>query len=519
MKFSLVVVLLLAVTLGGTVWLLPDHPGAPAAILAVLILWTFHRLAGRRLERIAKVLEGSAATGGGSGRIGDGSRDEIGRVCAAFDKLAGELEAERRKAEDSASSLEGQVQERTRRLEEAVRKLEEASVQKGRFLASMSHEIRAPIGAILGYAELLEDARTAPEDHRQALVSIRRNCQHLIDLVSDVLDLSKIEAGSLEVERTECSVNQVVKDVISVMSVRAHAKGLRLEEAYLTPVPERVVSDPTRIRQVLINLVGNAVKFTERGMVTISVGFTPCEAKRGRLEFRVQDTGIGIPKEKLELLFRPFQQLGPSTARRYGGTGLGLAISKQIARLLDGDLTVRSEHGLGSVFTFTARCEVAAGTPVHARPSAAVLADSGRKTLRQGARQAMPRLSGRVLVVDDGTDNRKLFRHHVESSGAEVEVAENGREAVERARAASFDLVLMDVQMPVLDGFEALREIRSLGIKTPVVALTAHAMKGDRERCLQAGFDDYVSKPVTKAALLEKLAAYLPGSRAQEAEP
>ncbi len=514
-KFSLAVVLLLLLTLGATAWLRTPHQPMSsayivvAAILAVLIPFLFHGLVGKRLNRVSTAMRQISAMGDLSQRIHDASRDEIGEMCATFNEMAAQLAGEKEKVRHHTRDLEALVDERTRHVEEALNKVEQASFQKTRFLASMSHEIRTPIGAILGYAEILEEPQTPPDERKQALISIRRNGEHLIELVNDILDLSKIEAGKLEIEMVECSVDRIIKDVISVMSVRAHAKGLRLDEIYLTPIPARIVSDPTRLRQVLINLVGNAVKFTERGLVTIALGYSGADSAQPRLEFRVQDTGIGIPPEKLDLLFKPFQQLGTDTTRKYGGTGLGLAISKQIARLLGGDIEVRSDPGLGSLFTFSIRCQSVPGTPMFRRPASAVLDEAKRSAPRNEAAVRPRPLRGRVLVVDDGVDNRKLFHHHLTGAGIQVELAENGKEGAEKAGASSFDIILMDIQMPVLDGFEALKEIREQGILTPIVALTAHAMKGDRERCIDAGFTDYLSKPVSRSELLGKVASFI----------
>lgn len=458
----------------------------------------------RRLRHVRKEIESWARVAPTRISCPNRPRDEIDALCVSLNDTLTGLTTQVEKTQNWGAQVTETNESRLLALEEALQKSETNSVQKTRFLASMSHELRTPIGAILGYAEVLEEDKGSQEERSSALLSIRRNGEHLLELVNDILDLSKIEAGKLEIEESEISLEKVLKDVLSVMSVRAQAKGLRLEELYLSPVPARIISDATRIRQVLINLVGNAVKFTERGLVTIAVSHTALEGDESRLDFRVQDTGIGIAPEKLNLLFKPFQQVHSEGTEKYGGTGLGLAISKEIARLLGGDITVRSDIGLGSLFAFSIRCKLPAGTPLLRRPSSAVL-DDARNLRARAKAELLPPISGRILVVDDSPDNRKLFRYHLESQGIVVDVAENGREGVNKGAAQTFDAILMDIQMPELDGFGALKELRARGVNTPIVALTAHAMRGDMERCLEAGFTDYLSKPVSRASLFDKI--------------
>ncbi|MCZ6794810.1 MAG: response regulator, partial [Planctomycetota bacterium] len=262
--------------------------------------------------------------------------------------------------------------------------------------------------------------------------------------------------------------------------------------------------DPTRLRQVLMNRVGNSIKFTETGSVVASMALAEGDGGSKRFEFRVKDTGIGIPKEKLETIFDPFTQADSSNTRKYGGTGLGLSISYRIAELLGGDLSVKSEEGLGSVFTLSIPCEVEEGTPmVKTAPDVAV------KRKESARRHETVELRGRILLAEDTPENQDLIRQQLEQAGATVEVANNGAEALEKYSEKKFDLIVMDIEMPVMDGYQALRALQSQGLEVPVLALTAHAMKGDREKCIKAGFTTYLPKPVTREQLIETVAALL----------
>ncbi len=389
-------------------------------------------------------------------------------------------------------------------LEVARADAEAASRAKSEFLANMSHEIRTPMTAILGYADLLceEGDRPLEPEHRTDIVTtIRRNGEHLMSIINDILDLSKIEAGKLAVEARSASPADIVRGVVATLQPRAMDKGLPLS-LRLESLPDGIATDPTRLRQILINLVGNAIKFTRRGEVRITARCITSAAGL-RLQVDVADTGIGIAPEHLSSLFAPFAQADSSMSRRFGGTGLGLAISRRLAQSLGGDISVRSEVGKGSTFTLDVAAPPAPSlsAPVphaHAGPA--------------------PRSTARILLAEDGEDNRRLFLHHLRSAGYTVDSVENGREAVERVLASTadgrgFDLVLMDMQMPDMDGYAATRELRSRACRLPIVALTAHAMTGDRERCLAAGCDDYISKPVDKAKLLEACSHWIQANR------
>ena len=380
-----------------------------------------------------------------------------------------------------------------------ILELERASQAKSEFLAHMSHEIRTPMTAILGFAEMLEDEKLAPAQ-AQHLATIRRNGEHLIAVIDDILDLSRVEAGRLELELGPTRPDAIVREVAALIQPGAAERGLEVQVDVAASAKGAIRTDATRLRQVLINLAMNAVKFTDAGSVRLSV-----RADTDRtLRFEVHDTGPGIPPEKLDEIFEPFTQVDASMSRRYGGTGLGLAISSRLARALGGELTVESQVGVGSRFALRIRGEPVAHEPQ--RPSAARAAAAQRP------------LRGRVLIAEDGPDNRRLLAHLLERWGLEVEIAENGAQALERiARSAErrepIELVLMDMQMPVVDGYEAARTLRARGFQAPIIALTAHAMEGSREVCLAAGCDDFLTKPVDRAQLRNALAAYFDRDR------
>jgi signal transduction histidine kinase/ActR/RegA family two-component response regulator len=388
----------------------------------------------------------------------------------------------------------------------AKEQAEAATAAKSEFLAHMSHEVRTPLTALLGFSDLLRDPRTSEilrQDYGQI---VHRNGQHLLSIINDILDLSKVEAGKLQVEQVQCSLIEVLADVLSLMRVRAHECGVELGIEFLSEVPVHLLSDPTRLRQILLNLVGNALKFTNVGSVRVLVDYAPASSL---LTIEVHDTGIGMASEQVEHLFEPFWQGHSSTKR--GGSGLGLAISRSLAMAMGGELTARSIEGRGSVFTLRLTVKL-----VHGTEMARSLAPSSDSAIGPGSsrRSAAERIAGRVLLAEDGPDNQLFFRTVLEARGLEVTIVENGRQAVASAieavrRGAPFDIVLMDMEMPELDGYEATRELRREGYKAPVIALTAHAMAGQRERCLEAGCDAYMSKPVDRGALFALVANHL----------
>jgi signal transduction histidine kinase/CheY-like chemotaxis protein/HPt (histidine-containing phosphotransfer) domain-containing protein len=399
----------------------------------------------------------------------------------------------------------GQLEQREIELRQAIEAAEGANRTKSKFLANMSHEIRTPLNGILGFAEVLlrDRARISPPEQDEYLYTIRKSGQHLLTLINDVLDLSKIEADQLRVESIPCSPHQIISETVSVLRVSATEKGIGLHYRWDGPVPPVIRTDPYRYKQLLLNLVGNAIKFTDQGSVLI-VARMDREGPEPELLVEVRDTGIGIPEEKLETVFQPFVQADDSVTRRYGGTGLGLAICKRIAVALGGSLTVASAVGKGS--TFAVRTPV--GDVPKMKESVPAQEQPPGADVRNSASVGRDLSGMHVLVVDDGDTNRKLIRLLIERCGGKVRLAENGQVAVDMAEASAFDAILMDMQMPVMDGYTAAARLRERGFDGPIIALTAHAMQGDREKCEQAGCSGYLSKPIDADELFATLAQH-----------
>ena len=389
-------------------------------------------------------------------------------------------------------------------LEESIQVAECANRSKSEFLANMSHEIRTPMTAILGFCDvLLENASFG--QRLDATQTIKRNAEHLLTLINDILDLSKIEAGKLSLESVPCRPRQMLEDVVSLMKVKADAKSLPLDSQCGQGVPERISTDPVRLRQILVNLIGNAIKFTETGFVKVSVEAEKKDRDKTMLRFEVTDTGIGMHPEQVANIFEPFSQADASTTRKFGGTGLGLTISKRLAERLGGDITVESEIEKGS--TFTLRVEavpVDEALPYEENDNS----DISRDELSEQARVIPP--GCRILLAEDGIDNQRLISLLLKKAGASVEVAENGLVAAEVAMTGDepFDLILMDMHMPLKDGYEATRELRQAGYKGPIIALTANAMKEDEKKCLDAGCDAYLAKPIDREKLIQTVAQF-----------
>ena len=376
---------------------------------------------------------------------------------------------------------------------------EAASKAKSDFLANMSHELRTPMTAILGYAELLEDPESTDGQRTDCVRTIRRSGQHLLTIINDILDLTKIESDRMELESIEFSPTEVCQDVLRIMGAKAQAKSLTLAHEMAGEIPDRVLGDPVRFKQILLNLVGNAVKFTESGGVRLIARAWPDQARAmATIAIDVIDTGMGMNSDQLDKLFKPFSQADSSMSRRFGGTGLGLTISRKLARLMGGDVVVSSDPGAGTSFTLTAKLKIA-------RVNAD--GDASRSANERAAVFSAEPLRGRILLAEDGPDNQRLIAFILRKAGADVEIVGNGVLALDAMRAADalrtpFSLVLMDMQMPEMDGYTATAKLRELGFEVPIVALTAHAMSGDKERCIAAGCTDFATKPIDRAKLV-----------------
>lgn len=397
-------------------------------------------------------------------------------------------------------------------LKDAKEAAESSSAAKSAFLANVSHEIRTPLGAVLGFSELVLTDGVSKDDRKKIFEIIKRNGLQLLNVINDILDLSKIEVGKFEIQKTVVTVADIIEDIKTTMGLEAERKDINLKVEIDPKIPKKIYTDPLRLRQVLLNIVGNSVKFTDRGWVAINVKVIIDSNGRTKLAFVVTDTGIGIPADKVKDLFSPFAQVDTSSTRRFGGTGLGLALSQRLAFALGGAVVLnKSTLGQGSEFMITidpgdaeqiARCEK------KMRAAAALQLDKviSRKNLA----------NKRILLVEDNPDNQSLFSYYLRSVGAVLETAVNGVEALQKIHSGQYDAILMDLQMPELDGYETTKILRSEGYKKPIIALSAHAMKEVKERCLANGFDGYISKPVEKGDLIRAVAEFFPDSSPED---
>jgi len=436
--------------------------------------------------------------------------EAAGNQAAGFDGLITDITSRKQALEELRShrdQLEEAVRERTAQLEDAMKRAEVANQAKSEFLANMSHEIRTPMNAILGMSHLaLESGLNAQQfDYVEKL---HRAAGSLLGILNDILDLSKIEAGHLTMERVPFELGDVLDDMATQIGMKTAEKGLALVFELAPQLPTALEGDPRRLGQVLLNLGNNAVKFSERGEIAVKVGEIERDAAAVLLSFEVRDSGIGISPEQQQRLFQPFSQADSSTSRRYGGTGLGLAISSHLVRLMGGEIGLDSALGSGSRFRFTARFGWNDQAP--SRPAGQHASREGRRD--GSASDCHANLAGaRILLVEDNPINQEIARHVLSRASLVLRTANNGQEALDWLERESFDLVLMDCQMPVMDGYAATRALRQnpRWRALPVIAMTANAMVGDRERVMEAGMNDHIAKPIKIEEMFATLARWI----------
>lgn len=464
----------------------------PAFVAVIILLRRAFRPLEKMREASVQLSQGKLQT------IDDVSFPEIDVIVGSFNTMASDITR-------LIVSLENEIEQR-QKVEEALKVNQEilesardqalsASLIKSEFLARMSHEIRTPLTAVIGFSEASLDPGQTENDRMSALRIIAQSGNHLLQIINDILDLSKIEADRLKIERTEISLFELLSQIESFASLQAQEKGLSFEVRFEYPLPSQIQCDPLRLKQIILNLCSNAIKFTETGFVRVTARYSETDQT---ISLEIRDSGVGVAQAHIDNIFLAFNQAESSTTRKYGGTGLGLSISKHLARLLGGDITAQSEIGQGSCFTVTVLAgEIANHTLTFVNDTTT----QARPILNAIATPAT--LAGSVLLVEDNETNQELVCYYLRKLGlgVEIDIAANGQEAVAAASSKNYDLILMDMQMPIMGGLEATTVLRSLGYKKPIVALTANAMKHDRTQCSAAGCDDFLSKPIDRARL------------------
>ena len=480
------------------------------------------RLAGRVREDQDYSVRWKSDRGGEIGSLGESFNAMLASIAESKEALRKANDHLEDRVAQRTADLEAEIAGRERTAQALIRAKEDAEAanqSKSDFLANMSHEIRTPMNAVLGFTDLLRRGAYENEaEHADYLDTIAQSGSHLLTLINDILDLSKIEAGQLQVELRETSPHKIISEAISVMRVRAHQKNLTLDYSWAGPMPARMKTDEARLRQLLLNLVGNAIKFTKEGGVQVVAELihddTGDVASEPRIKIDVIDTGVGIATDKLRSIFDPFAQADTSVTRKFGGTGLGLTISRRIAEALGGGLEVTSEVGRGSIFTATVAVgwvgpiPMAASIPARPHgdivPSDVPMTDGASPNIRDA----------NILLVEDGETNRRMIGLMLRGHQVRITMVGDGAQAIEACEQEAFDVILMDMQMPVMDGYTATEVLRERGMTVPIIALTAHAMKGDEQKCLDAGCSGYLTKPIAEDRLVQTLSEHLQGTTA-----
>jgi signal transduction histidine kinase/DNA-binding response OmpR family regulator len=487
-----------------------------ASLIALVLVMRLQRAVSKPILDLAALAKAVSTEKNYAMRAKGGGTDELGTLVDCFNQMLKEIQERDEQLKAHRDHLEDEVNVRTEELRNVAQDLlvakdraEQASRAKSAFLANMSHEIRTPMTAIVGYADMMLDPDQTRSDRQDCLQVIRRNGAHLLDLINDILDLSKIEADKMTVERITVDLRELVAEVASLTRPRVVEKGLKFELNFSDPIPKTIRTDPLRLKQVMVNLLGNAVKFTASGRICLNISCsTSIDDNSNRIRFSIVDTGIGIEQEHMSRLFQSFSQADESMTRRFGGTGLGLTISKKLTRLLGGDITVQSTIGVGTTFT----SEIDPG-PLKNVEMLYGVTESVIVPQIKPQQSMQIKLNARILFAEDGIDNQRLISAYLRKAGADVTIAPNGKVAVDLMCKEQFDLVLMDMQMPVLDGYGAASKLREMGFKHPIIALTAHAMAEDRAKCIAAGCTDYLTKPIERDRLLNTVASYLSNSQ------
>jgi signal transduction histidine kinase/CheY-like chemotaxis protein/HPt (histidine-containing phosphotransfer) domain-containing protein len=489
------------------IWLHNASLGSIVVVVTILLFYLYLRRPFHLIEQSAKFADELDVYAGQQIPVNK-NYEELNRLTSALNRTSKNLEEKNeaisekiREQQRLTDELELRVSERTAELSVARDEAINANRSKSEFLANMSHEIRTPLTAVIGFAESLLDSGQSIEERVDSINRIIQAGNHLLRIINEILDLSKIEANRLEIEYIPFSLVNVFRDIYSLVKLQTMEKGLSFKITYETPVPRQIKSDPVRLKQILINLCNNAIKFTREGSINIKVS---SDTVAEILTVKVIDSGIGLTQEQLAKLFRPFSQADASTTRKYGGTGLGLHLSKQLAEKLGGTLIVESVPDVGSCFTLTISTGLLNNVEM-----LATCPDFEHLDTVQNRQKKQLYLRGRVLLTEDNQDNQRLVSLILKRMGVEYEIANNGKEAIAKAGNEHFDVILMDVQMPIMDGLTATSLLRQQGYTGPIVALTANAMRQEKQDCYDAGCNEVCTKPIDYAAFSKVLSRYL----------